>query len=436
MLILISQSALDHVHLQNSAVFPTRCMVTVDGFNAGQVESSPPGADPYEWRLASKEANGLLRLHALDIYFWSLDDANQFMDLVVTILRPEQIGLVRPVPTESDQVLDPIVQQLETVAITDPGYQNGQTLDSKPEPASNLIQNPPNLADTVSFPPPPPGGPPISSQSTPTTTGTPSEEHKESANVAPLPYNPAAPVAPELIKHREKTPPPPDAETGTGLAAAVAADYGVPYTQPQSLGEGHAPTSSQTSVYSPATMPTSFAPSPASVDLTHSRSVSSSTSTGPPRTAYSSGSSVVTSPGAYSLATAGTPMLSSQMAFAPPLQDPNVHLHGQQQYAYVSQAPEPRLLRQQTAPPLDGYSSSSYQQHLVHHHNPSGSGNEYDIHSQVYRPTEVEAQSHYQKYAEKAIKNPGQRARKLEESAARVENSVNKFLKRLERRIA
>ena len=44
------------------------------------------------------------------------------------------------------------------------------------------------------------------------------------ADFAPMAYNPAAPPAPEPIAHREKTPPPPDAADGTGLAAAAAAD--------------------------------------------------------------------------------------------------------------------------------------------------------------------------------------------------------------------
>jgi hypothetical protein len=60
---------------------------------------------------------------------------------------------------------------------------------------------------------------------------------------------------------------------------------------------------------------------------------------------------------------------------------------------------------------------------------------EYDIHSQVYRPTEAEAGSHGQKYAARAMKAPGQRPRKLEDNAAKLESGVNRFLKKLEKKL-
>jgi hypothetical protein len=53
----------------------------------------------------------------------------------------------------------------------------------------------------------------------------------------------------------------------------------------------------------------------------------------------------------------------------------------------------------------------------------------------MYRPTEAEASSHLQDHAKLAMQNPGQRPRKLEESASRVENSVNRFLKKLEKKL-
>lgn len=47
----------------------------------------------------------------------------------------------------------------------------------------------------------------------------------ESQDYKPLAYNPAAPPAPEPIKHREKTPPPPDVGPGGGLIAASGYDH-------------------------------------------------------------------------------------------------------------------------------------------------------------------------------------------------------------------
>ena len=47
----------------------------------------------------------------------------------------------------------------------------------------------------------------------PPTTAPPASTSPQAAqSFAPLAYNPAAPAAPEAIAHREKTPPPPDAE--------------------------------------------------------------------------------------------------------------------------------------------------------------------------------------------------------------------------------
>lgn len=89
------------------------------------------------------------------------------------------------------------------------------------------------------------------------------------------------------------------------------------------------------------------------------------------------------------------------------------------------------------AVPIGGYSTYSYDQPQRTHSGSvgSGGGSEYDIHSQVYRPTEAEAKSHYFKDAQKAMKNPGQRPGKLEDRAARVEKGVNRFLKKLEKRL-
>lgn len=81
---------------------------------------------------------------------------------------------------------------------------------------------------------------------------------------------------------------------------------------------------------------------------------------------------------------------------------------------------------------MGGYSNYSYEQAAAPRQHRSA---EYDVHSQVYRPTEAEANSHGQKYAQRAMKNPGQRPRKLEDNAARLESGVNRFLKKLEKKL-
>lgn len=60
---------------------------------------------------------------------------------------------------------------------------------------------------------------------------------------------------------------------------------------------------------------------------------------------------------------------------------------------------------------------------------------DHEIHQQAYRPSEAEMNSNAQKYAQRAMKAPGQRPQKLEEKAARLESGVNRFLKKLEKKL-
>lgn len=81
--------------------------------------------------------------------------------------------------------------------------------------------------------------------------------------------------------------------------------------------------------------------------------------------------------------------------------------------------------------PVGGFSNYSYEPAPQR----QASVNEYDIHNQLYRPTEAEANSYHQQYAQQAMRSQGQRGRKLEDGAARVESGVNRFLKKLERKL-
>jgi hypothetical protein len=138
------------------------------------------------------------------------------------------------------------------------------------------------------------------------------------------------------------------------------------------------------------------------------------------------------------------------MSFAPPPPNPNAHLfaeshdtqqaHVPQHYAHSSQSSLQGHYSQNQGHGVEdvrvaigGYSNYSYAQPVQQH--PGAMNSEYDIHSQVYRPTEAEANSSAQKHAKKAMANPNSRPRKLEEKAGKVENKVNGFLKRLEKSI-
>ncbi|KAL3475161.1 hypothetical protein BJX99DRAFT_230107 [Aspergillus californicus] len=441
--------SLDNVKLRHSTQFHTLCTLIVDGQTqpqGGFAFPPPPGnANPYEWQLPISDPRGensMQRLHTLDIYFWAQSDADQFLDLAEQYLPRTQVETDRhPFPSPSEvNASSTVVQQLETVAITDPAYQNGQTRNSQSE--TSIMSPAP-----VGLPPPPPvGGQPPSHQHTSSGSPLAAEQKRDSVQFTPLPYNPAAPPAPEPIKHREKTPPPPDAANGTGLAAALAADHGVPYqTSTQIPGSFAPPPQSQATPYS---IPGSYASPPPSVGLTRTGSFppQAHIQSSPGFSPYASQAPVQSPPSIPSYPPTYLPGHQQQIPM-----NPNAHLYGAQPQ------PQPGLQQQQQqqppsfygtqVPSIGGYSNYSYDQSQKHHSQssitgttatstpPSASASEYNIHNQMYRPTEAEAGSHLQDHAKLAMQNPGQRPRKLEDSASRVESSVNRFLKKLEKKL-
>ncbi|KAJ5912927.1 hypothetical protein N7504_001810 [Penicillium tannophilum] len=429
------QGTLDNVHISHSTQFPTLCTVTVDGYTGAPQQE----ASQYDWRLPSTDGqNDLIRLNTLDIYFWTLDDANQFLDSASRVLAQAQLETDRDSAVEqSDQSLSSVVQQLENIAVSDPAYQNGQTPDSRFNPPPVAAPTAQAAPASLSFPPPPPSGPsndqhqtfaqhPSFSQErdSPVSPITP-EERQEPETPAPLPYNPAAPAAPEPIKHREKTPPPP--EDGTSLAAAAAADAGVPYTPTQqranSVGiSSFAPPPS--SAPSMQYTQTGYASPPPSAGLAHPNTFPLS---GPG--AGSALQSPVLPSYQQSFMTGQQFPGAGGMSFAPPPQDPNAHLFGQQGYTTPQQSPPQQAVHR----PSVGLSNYSYDQ--AQPQPVQRSGSEYDIHSQVYRPTHEEVHSHAQKHAHKAMKAPGERPHKIEDKAHKMEGGVNRFLKRLEKKL-
>jgi hypothetical protein len=433
---------LNNVHIRHSSQFPTLCTLTVDAHTVSpqQQQCAHEVGPQSEWRLPSgdtrdksKDLRDFPRLHTLDIYFWGLDDATQFLDAAVQLLSSSQIETDREPAPQVEQSMSSVVQQLENVAVSDPAYQNGQTRNSRSDPAATALA-PQEPSQTSGFPPPPPSGPLAEQQSS--IGPSPAEEKKDPASFAPLPYNPAAPAAPEPIQYREKTPPPEDGIQGTGLAAAVAADNGVPYTPPNQIiggavgmgGYASPPPSNQGPGLQyagpPTAAPPAYASPPPSAGLQYSNP-------------FSTGQSSVHSPGIsaspYTQSFHGQQSNSRQgsMSFAPPPQDPNSHLYDQQVYGGAQTQTPPQ--HQANPVPVGGFSNYSYEKTPAQQ--PQRTGSEYDIHSQVYRPTEVEAGSHYQKNAQRAIKNPGQRPRRLEDKAERLEGGMNRFLKKLERKL-
>ncbi|EAS29279.3 uncharacterized protein CIMG_08025 [Coccidioides immitis RS] len=423
--------------LRNSDKFPTLFTLTVNAQRQSVSGEQPGQLATNEWSLISghpHDTSGTLhKLHTLDIYFWTVDDAGLFLATVRRILDPSQIDIIATQPSQQTSSMSTVVQQLEQAAISDPGYQNNYPGRTSPTSSTNL-------------PPPPPGAPPVKSASTvaqpPTAQVSSSEEpekqpqDQKAENYAPLAYNPAAPAAPEPIKHREKTPPPPDAATGTGLAAAAAREQGTHFT--------HLPGSSGSAMYT-SPPPTAGLTQPQSPPP-HSSGLSFGPTSGP----------VTTGP------PASGPPAPLNYAQQPPSQEPNIGIYRQQSFGpppgaeNYSQAqqfqqqhavaysqpqtppaiygqhqayqPQSQPHPQQPQVPISGYSDYSYGQPQ------QTMGNAYDIHNQVYRPTENEHRYH-QRRGSGSLTSGDKKPGKITENAMRVEKGVNRFLKKLEKKL-
>lgn len=411
---------LDGAHVQYSYKHSTLVTLTVDGPS----RSNHPPADSQEWHLPTFDPKNdkkyMYKLHTVDIYFWTKEDALQIVNAIRRVLPQQQVTVldepIAPPPHIDD--MSPVVQKLENVAITDPSYQQGRTRDSRATAAP-------------SFP-----GPPISA--------TP--QSQEASNFAPMAYNPAAPAAPEVIHHREKTPPPEDG-AGNPLVAAATSDhgqtYGVPFQNP-SGGFSGPPTQAAPQSYFPGP-PTSSAPPSAGLTSPYGQP--------PPSAGLQSQfsqplpSAGLQSPYANSFApppkpsppysTHPTPPSSLPPPPAPPSYQHATSPPPSTQYANYPGSPgltpglsspgvySPAAPYTPGAPP-GGFNQFNYNQGLSH---TQPLGGDYSIHQQVYRPTEGEA----------AVKHNSGKTKpprgKLEERAGQLEKGVGGLLKKLEKKI-
>lgn len=255
--------------------------------------------DPSEWHLATYDPHNEnkyhYKLHSLDIYFWTQGDALQFVNGIRRVLPPGQVKIIdEPGPPARNSESSPTVQQLERLVLT--------------ESSANGKQ--PELLGASDF--------------------------------APMAYNPAAPAAPEVLQHREKTPPPDDGAANP-LAMAMAYD-----TQPQAFGAGFPPP--------PPPPGGPRIPGPPAVaanqfgGATHpglQRSATMPVPTGSPHNPYTnvfSGSSGPTPPPPPPPATKGhpqyQPQATSQSTASPPRHDYSVH---QQMYRPEEGEPVPKF---------------------------------------------------------------------------------------------
>jgi hypothetical protein len=345
--------------MEYSYKHPTLLTLTVDAAGA---------SSDHEWRLPTfdprNEKKYHYKLHTVDIYFWEKEDAQLFLNAARALVPEKQIAILGEpaAPVAHHEEMSPVVQQLENVAISDPSYQQGQTRDSRPS-ASHA-------------------GLPLSA--------VPQPEKVPEKAFSPMAYNPAAPAAPEAIRHREKTPPPEDGAPNP-LAAAAASDQG------------------QTPLYNQSAPPPVSAFGPPNQPLYFS---------GPPQAGHAGSPYASPPPSALGRTQSYPQSLPQHMVYNAQAQ----YLGQQAPLQSPGFAPPPQYSQAAPAPPTGGFSNYQYTQGSA-----AQPSNEYAIHQQLYRPTEGE---HAVKY------KPGKPARgKLEDGAQILEKGVSSLLKKVEKKI-
>ncbi|KAK1961940.1 hypothetical protein LY78DRAFT_587652 [Colletotrichum sublineola] len=389
---------LDKTHVRYS--YNHQCMVTLTvGETTDQMEWHLPTYDP------QNQNKYHYKLHSLDIYFWKPEDALQFVNGIRFVLPPSQVEILdepqhhhhlqahQPAPMSS------VVQQLEHIAISDPTY-------GTPGAASRTA--PPSL----------PGPPPTSAVPAPEQ-----QQQQPPASFVPMAYNPAAPAAPEAIRHREKTPPPDDGLIDP-LAAAVAYDAQAPFSpgfvpppgfqSAQGVGIGGTglpppPPPPQQQFGGPPTQPVLQRAATMPAHAVHNGLAS------PGLTSPYGGSPFPASPG-FQPPPPPPPQQQQQQRTTPPAQQ-------------TSQPTPPPSSPGPTAGPPGGFSQYSYASTngtTTPQQQPGAF--DYSIHAQAYRPTEAEA-GKYKGYTGK--QDPTGR---LEQNMGRLEKGVTGMLKKFEKK--
>lgn len=414
--------------------------ITVDGYQDGSGTSSPVQYPANYWHLPNidprSEGRSLSKLHTLDVYFWTVQDANSFTAILQKLLSQQQLNLPL-MPTPQDQAMSKVVQQLENVAVQDSASRAGQARNSSSVISSS---NPPASA-------PVPGEIPKTSNSDRSTT------------YQLLAYNPASPPAPEKIAHREKTPPPQEAETGTGLAAAAyrdqshsqfspipqppnAASQAALVPKPGQYGYNITPAgSAHSSSYIPPPPPPGYVSGSPQTYQSRNPSVSSSP--------YVPTSNPSNSGGGYASPALGYGGLQApyaapnKISFDPPPKDSNAYVHGSGTRppdspateilgnSYISGQPALQHLQPQYADylasqrrpeyPEGSYSSYQYDQ-PQHHQTHHSHSNKHNVHDEFYQPTEAEAHKH-------------KHQRPAGGASSKVEKGIGRLLKKVEKTI-
>jgi hypothetical protein len=352
--------------------------------------------DQEQWHLPTYDPNNKnkyhYKLHSLDIYFWTQDDALQFVNGIRRVIAPQQCEVLDepgPPARRSGGDINSVVSRLEKAAISQPQAQA----------ANGALPGPPPMSAVSGSSASPPGG------------------------FVPMAYNPSAPPAPEAVRPREKTPPPEDGALNP-LQQTLASDAATPFSPglvPSGLGplspgvpppQYHTPTGAPTfapppqhSVLSPGLPPSGFGTHP-----------------GLQRAA-----TVPVAPGIAS--PYGPGGFPASPSFAPPPQagaTANV-IAGPPQHT----ATPPAQAMAAPGPPPGGYSQYSYANAQHNAAALAGQG-QYGVHNQMYRPTEAEMSAGAKSGSQYQAKD-SPRGR-LEENAGRLERGVTGMFKKFEKK--
>src|SRR4051794_7557048 len=89
---------LDTVKIEQTYKHPCLFTLTVDAFQS-QNGNPSPHQDVSQWHLPtpdpSNQGKYMYRLHTVDLYFWTPEDASLFLDSIRRVLQPHQLQIVR-----------------------------------------------------------------------------------------------------------------------------------------------------------------------------------------------------------------------------------------------------------------------------------------------------------------------------------------------------
>ncbi|KAK7984299.1 SET domain-containing protein [Apiospora arundinis] len=436
---------LDYAHLRYS--HKQQCLVTIT------VGDSVP--DQSQWHLPTYDPNNQnkyhYKLHSLDIYFWTQNDALQFVNGIRRVLPGSHVEVLdEPAPPPQQQQrqqyssphhdpVNPLVNKLENAVISEPPRYGAGTAGpiAAPAPVQGTARSTPSQQHQQGLGVPTFDPPPISA-----VHGS-SNSPESQGGFKPMAYNPAAPAAPEQIRHREKTPPPPEDDGLDPLHAAVARDHqpqSIPYTP--GFGAAGGPMSPAYSIGAAGPMSPGFGPPQ------HAATAGPMSPGFPPYPRFPSHSWLCAQRRRESRLPALTvrrtaPQRHHARDVCRPAATPATvrpRLAGTSEPKSLWHRRVPRFARLRAPAPACVLRTPLRRRALpqaacLRPRRRRAGATDYSIHSQVYRPTEQEAVNHHKHDSGSYRPRSGEERSKLGQNADRLERGVTGMFKKLEKKL-